>query len=56
MLFNIPTNGAVVDYKQYAAWLIAALITVIGFRYAKEVAALVFEKLYEIFIQHKVFL
>ena len=56
MLFNTSHISSAQDYKQYAAWLIAALITVIGFRYAKEVAALVFEKLYEVFIQHKVFL
>jgi len=56
MLFNISPIGSAPDYKQYAAWLIAAIIIAISFRYAKDVAVLVFEKLYEVFIQHKTFL
>ena len=55
MLFNISPSGSATDYKQYAAWLIAAIIMTIGFRFAKEVAVLVFEKLYEVIIQHKTF-
>ena len=53
MLFNTSHISSAPDYKQYAAWLITALVMTIGFRYAKEVAVLVFEKLYEVFIQHK---
>ena len=48
MLFNNAIIGSAPDYKQYAAWLIAAIIVTIGFRYAKDVAVLVFEKLYEL--------
>jgi hypothetical protein len=56
MLINIPSAGSTPDYKQYAAWLITAFVMALGFRYAKDIAAFVFEKLYEVFIQHKTFL
>jgi hypothetical protein len=56
MLFHIPSAGSTTDVKQYAAWLVAAIVMIIGLRYAKDVAALIFEKLYEVFIQHKTFL
>src|SRR5881227_3777382 len=56
MPFNISSTGSATDYKQYAAWLIAVIIMTIGVRFAKEVAVLVFEKLYEVIIQHKTFL
>ena len=56
MLFHIPAAGSATDVKQYVAWLIAALAMIVGFRYAKDVGALILEKLYEFFIQHKTFL
>ena len=39
------------NYNQYAVWLVAMIIVAFGFRYAREIIALVLDKLYQTFIQ-----
>ncbi|MGZ5285834.1 MAG: hypothetical protein ACXWV0_00205 [Flavisolibacter sp.] len=39
------------DFRQYAVWLIAMVVVAFGFRFAKDIIAVVLNKLYEIFIQ-----
>ena len=52
---TFPDNAALMADKgrpaAVAGWLIAALIVLFGFRYAREVVSAVLMKLYEVLIQ-----
>ena len=44
---NIPSA----DAREYAIWLISLALVAFGFRFARQIIALLLEKLHEIFIQ-----
>ena len=46
---SLPVDTA--DYAQYAIWLITLVLVAFGFRYAKDIIALVLDKLYAFFIE-----
>lgn len=46
-------GSAITNAKEFAAWLIATLICLIGFRFAKDIVVFAMEKIYGIIIEHK---
>jgi hypothetical protein len=47
---TVPASIGMMDFRQYAIWLIAMVMVAFGFRYAKDLIAFVLDKLYQFFV------